>query len=38
MPKAEFNPHIKEHRMCRLYVGLEEPTFLQNDINQALIA
>jgi cystathionine beta-lyase/cystathionine gamma-synthase len=38
MPKAEFNLHNKEHRMCRLYVGLEEPAFLQNDINQALIA
>ena len=35
-PRNEFNPENKEHRMCRLYIGLEEPPFLQEDINQAL--
>jgi len=35
-PRNEFDPAKKEHRMCRLYIGLEEPTFLMEDINQAL--
>ena len=32
----EFNAENKEHRMLRLYVGLEEPDYLIKDLQQAL--
>lgn len=32
---ADFNAADKEHRMLRLYVGLEEPEYLIKDIEQA---
>jgi cystathionine beta-lyase/cystathionine gamma-synthase len=32
---AEFDPGIKEHRMLRLYTGLEEPEYLIGDLEQA---
>ncbi|HXO76554.1 MAG TPA: aminotransferase class I/II-fold pyridoxal phosphate-dependent enzyme [Puia sp.] len=32
---AEFDPNIKEHRMLRLYTGLEEPEYLIRDLEQA---
>ncbi|MGC4035735.1 MAG: PLP-dependent aspartate aminotransferase family protein [Chitinophagaceae bacterium] len=32
----EFNPANKEHRYVRLYVGLEEASYLVKDIEQAL--
>jgi cystathionine beta-lyase/cystathionine gamma-synthase len=32
---ADFNAADKEHRMLRLYVGLEEPAYLIKDIEQA---
>jgi cystathionine beta-lyase/cystathionine gamma-synthase len=32
---ADFDPNIKEHRMIRLYVGLEEPEYLISDLSQA---
>lgn len=31
----EFDVNIKEHRMLRLYVGLEEPEYLVKDLDQA---
>ena len=31
----EFDARNKEHRMLRLYVGLEEPEYLVNDLEQA---
>jgi cystathionine beta-lyase/cystathionine gamma-synthase len=31
----EFDPSIPEHRMLRLYVGLEEPEYLIRDLEQA---
>jgi cystathionine beta-lyase/cystathionine gamma-synthase len=43
MPKCaslqddEFDPSIKEHRMLRLYVGLEEPEYLIRDLEQAML-
>jgi cystathionine beta-lyase/cystathionine gamma-synthase len=33
---GEFDPANKEHRYVRIYVGLEEPTFLIADLEQAL--
>lgn len=33
---AEFNVGNNEHRMIRLYIGLEEPDYLIADIDQAL--
>jgi cystathionine beta-lyase/cystathionine gamma-synthase len=36
VPKEEFDPAKKEHRMIRFYFGLEEPAYLQADIRQAL--
>lgn len=36
--KEKFNPSNKEHRMIRLYVGLEDPDYLINDLSQALDA
>jgi cystathionine beta-lyase/cystathionine gamma-synthase len=32
---AEFDPNVKEHRMLRLYTGLEEPEYLIRDLEQA---
>ena len=32
---ADFDPANKEHRMLRLYVGLEEPGYLIKDLEQA---
>ncbi len=32
---AEFDPGVKEHRMLRLYTGLEEPEYLIRDMEQA---
>lgn len=36
LPPSEFNPSNTEHRMIRLYIGLEEPEYLIADIDQAL--
>jgi cystathionine beta-lyase/cystathionine gamma-synthase len=33
---ADFDPANKEHRYIRMYVGLEEPDYLINDLEQAL--
>ena len=33
MSVNEFNPALKEHRMLRLYIGLEEPLYLINDLD-----
>ena len=33
---AEFDPANKEHRMVRMYVGLEDPEYLIRDLEQAL--
>ena len=33
--RAAFNPDNKEHRMLRLYVGLEDPEYLVADLEQA---
>jgi len=32
---AEFNPSNKEHRMLRLYAGLEDPEYIIRDLEQA---
>lgn len=34
MPLVEFNPLNNEHRMIRLYVGLEEPDYIISDLKQ----
>ena len=31
----EFNLHMKEHRMLRLYIGLEDAAYLINDLEVA---
>ncbi len=36
--KHEFNPLNKQYRMVRLYVGMEDPTYLINDLNSAFLA
>lgn len=36
IPVADFDASNPEHRMVRLYVGLEDPHYLLNDIRQAL--
>ena len=33
---ADFNPNTREHRYIRMYVGLEDPQYLINDLTQAL--
>lgn len=33
---ADFDPAVKEHRYIRMYVGLEDPQYLINDLEQAL--
>ncbi|MBS1606113.1 MAG: aminotransferase class I/II-fold pyridoxal phosphate-dependent enzyme [Bacteroidetes bacterium] len=35
LTEVEFDPGIKEHRMLRLYTGLEEPEYLIRDLQQA---
>jgi len=35
MPATDFDAANKEHRMLRLYVGLEDPEYLIKDIEQA---
>ena len=35
LPAAHFNPLNKEHRMLRLYIGLEDPDYLIKDLAQA---
>jgi cystathionine beta-lyase/cystathionine gamma-synthase len=35
LTEAEFDPTVKEHRMLRLYTGLEEPEYLVRDLEQA---
>ena len=32
----EFDPGNREHRMVRLYIGLEEPEYILSDLEQAL--
>jgi cystathionine beta-lyase/cystathionine gamma-synthase len=32
---ADFDPSNPTHRLIRLYIGLEEPEFLLNDLKQA---
>jgi cystathionine beta-lyase/cystathionine gamma-synthase len=36
LKERDFDPSDKEHRYVRLYVGLEEPGYLINDLAQAL--
>ncbi|MCG2614140.1 PLP-dependent aspartate aminotransferase family protein [Terrimonas sp. NA20] len=36
IPAADFNPANREHRYVRLYVGLEEPSYIIEDLRQAL--
>ena len=36
LPQSSFDPANKEHRMLRLYVGLEDPQYLVDDLQQAL--
>ena len=36
IPAADFDPRVPEHRMVRLYVGLEDPQYLIDDLLQAL--
>jgi cystathionine beta-lyase/cystathionine gamma-synthase len=33
--KEKFNAQLKDHRMMRLYVGLEEANYLMADLQQA---
>lgn len=35
---AEFNPAVREHRMLRLYTGLEDADYLIRDLQQAFAA
>lgn len=35
---SEFDASIERHRLIRIYVGLEDPDYLINDLNQALNA
>jgi cystathionine beta-lyase/cystathionine gamma-synthase len=36
MKKADFDATNPEHRMCRIYAGLEEPDYIIDDLKQAL--
>jgi cystathionine beta-lyase/cystathionine gamma-synthase len=36
LPSSEFDPNNIEHRYIRMYVGLEEPGYLIQDLEQAL--
>jgi cystathionine beta-lyase/cystathionine gamma-synthase len=33
----EFDPSVRQHRMLRLYTGLEEPDYLIRDLEQAFL-
>jgi cystathionine beta-lyase/cystathionine gamma-synthase len=33
----DFDPDNIEHRYIRMYVGLEEPAYLMNDLEQAFM-
>jgi cystathionine beta-lyase/cystathionine gamma-synthase len=33
--RLEFDPHNPTHRMIRLYIGLEEPEFLIEDLSKS---
>jgi cystathionine beta-lyase/cystathionine gamma-synthase len=35
IPRDKFDAHNKEHRMIRIYVGLEDADYLQKDLQQA---
>ena len=35
---GDFDPANSEHRFIRLYVGMEDPKYLTDDLNQALNA
>ncbi|RZM08834.1 MAG: PLP-dependent transferase, partial [Pedobacter sp.] len=35
MPPSDFDPANREHRMIRLYVGMEEPGYIIKDLEQA---
>jgi cystathionine beta-lyase/cystathionine gamma-synthase len=35
MPQADFDVLNREHRMIRMYVGLEEPAYIISDLEQA---
>jgi len=37
-PRSDFNPNNKEHRMLRLYVGLEEPQYIIDDLERGMQA
>jgi cystathionine beta-lyase/cystathionine gamma-synthase len=34
MPREAFDPNQKDHRMIRIYVGLEDPEYLKKDLTQ----
>lgn len=36
IPPAQFDPAIREHRMVRIYLGLEDASYLISDLDQAL--
>jgi cystathionine beta-lyase/cystathionine gamma-synthase len=36
LPRADFDAQNPEHKMLRLYVGLEDPEYLISDLEQAL--
>jgi len=36
IPEKEFDPSIESHRSVRLYIGLEEPSVIIEDLQQAL--
>ena len=38
MPKGNFDATNPEHRMLRLYAGLEEPAYIIQDLEQAFLA
>lgn len=35
LPREKFNPQFEEHRMLRLYVGLEDADYIIKDLEQA---
>jgi cystathionine beta-lyase/cystathionine gamma-synthase len=35
MPSGDFDALNREHRMIRMYVGLEEPGYIISDLEQA---
>ncbi len=36
MAEGEFDPAVEKHRMVRLYIGLEDPAVLMEDLAKAL--